>query len=193
MFHPARLTEPDRGELLALARKTLEHVVRHRILPEVHPADLRDALRRVAACFVSLTHHDSLRGCIGHLIARDPLYRSVIENTRSAAVTDPRFPPLQAAELGGVRIEISVLTSLQPLSYSSPAELPGLLRPHQDGVVLHLGDQLTTFLPQVWDQIPDPEEFLDRLARKAGGDPNAWRQAQARISIYEAQVFAEST
>lgn len=190
MSYLPRLTDSERGVLLGLARTTLEQVVRRHAPPDFQPGDLPDALLRAAACFVSLTHHDHLRGCVGHLIARQPLYQGVMDNTRNAAITDQRFSPLQPIELDAVRIEVSVLSELQPLAFASPEHLTVLLRPQQDGVVLHLGDQLTTFLPQVWNQIPDPVEFLDRLAQKAGGDPGAWRMAQARISIYQAEVFA---
>jgi uncharacterized protein len=185
-----RLNDPERHQLLDLASMTLEQVVRRQSLPEIQSTHLPAALHQAAACFVSLSHHQQLRGCIGHLSFHHPLYQGVSENTRSAALTDSRFSPLQPSELNAVRIEISVLTELQPLSFASPDQLITLLRPHLDGVVLHLDDQLTTFLPQVWNQFPDPTAFLNRLAQKAGRDSTAWRLPQARISIYQADIFA---
>jgi AmmeMemoRadiSam system protein A len=191
MTSPSHLTDPERQQLLDLARTTLNQVVRLQSLPEIRASQLPATLRQTAACFVSLTKHDRLCGCIGHLLPRHPLYQGVIENTRSAALTDPRFSPLQPAELNAVRIEISVLGPLQPLDFASPEELLGFLSARQPGVVLHLGGQLTTFLPQVWSQLPDPAAFLERLAEKAGNDSIAWRQPGVRFSIYAADVFAE--
>jgi AmmeMemoRadiSam system protein A len=185
------LGDSDRHQLLGLARMTLEHVVRQQTLPELRSAGLPAALHQAAACFVSLSHRGQLRGCIGNLGFCHPLYQGVSENTRSAALTDSRFERLQPFELGGIRIEISVLTELQPLCFVSPDQLITLLRPHLDGVVLHLDNHLTTFLPQVWDQISDPTAFLNRLAQKAGREPNAWRLPHARISVYQADVFAQ--
>jgi uncharacterized protein len=187
----AALTVPEGRQLLGLARKTLEHVVRQQPPPLLRETDLFEALFRPVACFVSLSCRDELRGCIGHLIAPCPLHEGVRENTRSAATTDSRFSPLLPVELEEARIEISVLSDLQPLGCDVPEALPSLLRPHEDGVVLHLGDRLTTFLPQVWNSIRDPVEFLDRLARKAGGDASSWRSSRARISKYQVEVFRE--
>lgn len=191
MVDTINLTDTERCRLLDLARMTLEQVVRRQPVLETDESDLPEALRQPAACFVTLSHQGRLRGCIGHLTACRPLHKAVVENTRSAAISDPRFSPMEPSELDGIRIEISVLSDLQPLRYGSAEDLPGLLRPHRDGVVLHLGDGLTTFLPQVWEQIPEPVEFLNRLAQKAGSGVDAWRQPEARISVYRAEVFGE--
>jgi AmmeMemoRadiSam system protein A len=140
---------------------------------------------------VTLTKAGQLRGCVGHLLARRPLYQTILENTRNAAVADPRFPAVQPDELAQIAIELSVLTELQPLPYSTPSDLLAKLRPHVDGVVLHQYERMTTFLPQVWEQLPDKLEFLDRLAQKAGGPPQAWRLPGARISVYQVEAFGE--
>jgi AmmeMemoRadiSam system protein A len=187
----AALTVPEGRQLLDLSRKALEHVVRQQRPPMLREADLPEALLRPVPCFVSLSCRDELRGCIGHLVAPCPLHQGVRENTVKAATTDPRFSPLVPAELHDARIEISLLSDLQPVACDVPDDLPYLLRPHQDGVVLHLGEQLTTFLPQVWNQIHDPVEFLDRLARKAGGDASSWRAPGARISRYQVEIISE--
>jgi AmmeMemoRadiSam system protein A len=178
-------------ELLRLARQTLEQAVHNQPPAQIQTASLPRPLTLPGACFVTLTQHQRLRGCIGQLFPSMPLYQAVLDNTRAAARSDPRFPPVQPRDLPEIRIEISVLTDLQPLQAAPPDEWLRQLRPNVDGVVLYLGDKLTTFLPQVWNQFPNPAQFLERLAQKAGAPPGAWRTHNARLSIYQAQVFAE--
>jgi len=188
----AQFTPPERQQLLALARRALEESVRTGNLPEATLADLPPAARQPRACFVTLTKHGELRGCIGNLAPRQPLYQAIQENARAAALQDYRFEPVQPAELKDLRIEISVLTDPQPLAFSSPEDLLAKLRPHVDGVILHIGRQSATFLPQVWQKIPDKVTFLDHLAQKAGCAPGAWRQPGTRVETYQAEAFAEA-
>jgi AmmeMemoRadiSam system protein A len=150
-------------------------------------------LTEVKGCFVTLKLQGRLRGCIGHLEPQEPLYRAVMENARDAALRDHRFEPLEAPELSEVGIEISVLTTAQPLAFVSSAELLRQLCPHRDGVVLKLAARRSaTFLPQVWEQISDKVEFLDRLAVKAGGEASDWREPGTKVSIYQVEAFSES-
>jgi len=111
---------------------------------------------------------------------------------RQAALADPRFSRVRPEELGDIAIEISVLSPLIPLAFKSVPDLLHQLVPLRHGVVLRLGDRTCTFLPQVWEQIPDQEEFLDRLAQKGGWEPSSWRNPQAQLSIYEVESFHES-
>jgi len=124
---------------------------------------------------VTLTENGELRGCIGHILPQESLYQAVEDNARNAATRDPRFPPVQPGEAGKIKIEISVLTEPQPLRFSSPEDLLNKLKPDEDGVVLQIGSRGATFLPQVWEQIPDKVEFLNHLSEKAGCAPNDWR------------------
>jgi AmmeMemoRadiSam system protein A len=186
------LAAPDKKFLLDLARTALAHVAAHDKLPEVGAQDVPPKLAKTKACFVTLTENGALRGCVGHLLPQEPLYQAVVDNAQNAATHDWRFPPVESKEVGRIRIEISVLTEPQPLQFNSPEDLLGKLQPNADGVVLKIGSCGATFLPQVWAQIPDKVEFLNRLSEKAGCEPSAWRGGDASISIYHAETFEES-
>lgn len=176
--------------MLELARKTLRGVVTNGELPELKEVSPKLAEKR--ACFVTLTKAGELRGCIGHILPQEPLCQAVMDNARSAALRDPRFPPLRPEEVDQLKIEISVLTEPQPLSYSSPDDLLKKLRPYEDGVLLRVGSHTATFLPQVWAQVPNKVEFLERLSQKAGCAPSAWREKDAGVSIYHVESFEEA-
>ena len=118
--------------------------------------------------------------------------RGCARTRRCAALEDPRFPPVQAAELGTIRLEISRLTAPQPLAYSSADDLIKKLKPHQDGVILKKNGRRATFLPQVWEKIPDPPEFLERLCQKMGLDANAWRTTPMDVLTYQVEEFQEN-
>jgi len=184
-----QLSPLERTFALELARKSIASAASHTAAPEVK--DVAPSLAERKACFVTLTRAGALRGCVGHLLPRVPLYQAVIENARNAALYDPRFAPVEPGELDELLIEISVLTRPAPLSYDSPEELLRQLHPGQDGVLFQVGPHLATFLPRVWTQIPDKVEFLDRLAEKAGCLPAAWRDREATVSVYHAESFAE--
>lgn len=186
------LTPGERRHLLRFARETLREVTATGRLPEVPATDITPALLERRACFVTLTERSALRGCIGNLTPEMPLYRAVLENTRSAALHDPRFPAVTEREVGQLEIEISVLTEPQPLAYSSPEDLLANLRPHRDGVVLRMGSAVATYLPQVWDDLPDKAAFLDSLARKAGRRAGDWRRPDTSVLIYHVESFKES-
>lgn len=182
----------DRKFLLNLARTTLTRVTTNGPLPEVNPKDVPPKLAEKKACFVTLTEQGKLRGCIGHIFPQEPLYRAVEDNAQSAALRDWRFSPVQPGEVDQIKIEISVLTEPQPLPFNSPEDLLGRLQPYNDGVVLKIGSRGATFLPQVWEQISDRVEFLNRLSEKAGCEPSAWRGKDAAVSVYRVEAFEES-
>jgi AmmeMemoRadiSam system protein A len=184
----------DRKFLLDLARRTLAWVATNSdsLGPGVNSRDLSPKLAETKGCFVTLTENGALRGCIGHILPQEALYQAVADNARNAATRDPRFRPVQPDELGKIKIEISVLTEPQPLSFNSPADLLNKLEPGEDGVVLRIGPSVATYLPQVWEQLPDKVEFLNHLAQKAGCAPDAWRGSNVSVSIYHAEAFEES-
>lgn len=182
----------DKEFLLRLARQTIEKVVRTGGMPEISPAGLSSNLTEPKGCFVTLKKNGELRGCIGHIRPQEPLYRAVMDNARSAALEDPRFRPVQPEELASIEIEISVLTVPQMLPFSSPEDLLRKLRPHVDGVVLTIGRRQATFLPQVWEQLPDKETFLAHLTAKAGLPPAAWRDPLTQVLTYQVEAFRES-
>jgi len=183
---------PEKKFLLDLARTTLVHVATNGNLPEVSAKDVPPKLAETKACFVTLTENGALRGCIGHIFPQEPLYQAVVDNAQNAAIRDWRFPPVQPDEVGKIKIEISVLTEPQPLRFNSPEDLLGKLQPYEDGVVLKIGSRSATFLPQVWEQIPDKVEFLNHLSEKAGCEPSAWRGRETSVSIYHVEAFNES-
>lgn len=189
----AALSAPERRFLLRLARDSIRAAVNGVPGPAVAAAEMTPALIERRGVFVTLTRHGNLRGCIGNLGAELPLYRAVASNAQSAALHDPRFSPVTARELDGLDIEISVLTPPTPLAFTSPDDLLGKLRPAQDGVVLTIGAGMATYLPQVWEQLPDKVQFLDSLARKAGGDAGDWRAPGTRVAIYHVVSFSDAT
>ena len=185
-------SKEERKLLLDLARRTVTEVVTKGAPPAVDAKSLPAKFAEVKGCFVTLTENGQLRGCIGHILPQLPLYRAVIENAQSAAMRDPRFQPVKPEEVDKLEIEVSVLTPPQPLPFSSPDDLLAKLRPHRDGVVLQVSGHGATYLPQVWDQIPDKVMFLNTLSEKAGCPPDAWRGPGTMVSIYHVEAFKES-
>ncbi len=188
----AKFSSADRKFLLDLARRTVREVTTTGRLPDMPEAGLDPKFTAAKGCFVTLTKHGNLRGCIGYILAQGPLYRAVVENARNAALSDPRFDPVAPQEVNQLEIEISVLTEPRPLFFSSPEDLLRRLRPGVDGVVLQIGRRGATYLPQVWEQIPDREAFLNNLAEKAGCAPAAWRGPDTSVLIYQVESFKES-
>ncbi len=182
----------DRQQLLRLARQSLTEVVTNNKLPEVKTDGFPPKFAEVKGCFVTLTEHGRLRGCIGHIQPQEPLYKAVMDNSLNAAKRDPRFQPVRPDELDQVEIEISVLTVPEPLAFSSPEDLLAKLQPNRDGVVLRMGGLSATYLPQVWEQIPDKTQFLDTLAEKAGAAAGDWRAPGTQVFTYRVEAFKES-
>lgn len=187
----SELTAEERTRLLQLARETLRRVVYGEPPAPFVEADFPPRLLEPGAVFVTLTVNGELRGCIGSLAAHRPLALDVRENALAAAFDDPRFSPVDAAEFERLRIEISVLTPHAPLDYADAADLLRKLRPGVDGVVIERGWHRATFLPQVWEQLPDPEEFLGHLCYKAGLPAQAWRSGDLKVYTYQAEKFQE--
>lgn len=175
-------TEQD--TLLALARRAIVYGLAHQRPPEIDVGALPEVLRKPGAAFVTLHLHGALRGCVGSLEARQALGVDVAENAFNAAFRDPRFAPLTDAELNAIDIHISVLTRPQPLTVSSEQDLLHQLRPGIDGLILEEGHRRGTFLPSVWEQLPDPRDFLRHLKQKAGF-PAAYWSPNVRVSRYE--------
>jgi AmmeMemoRadiSam system protein A len=182
----------EQEQLLRLARRSLTEVVTNDKLPEVKTNAFPQKFAEVKGCFVTLTEYGRLRGCIGHIRPQEPLYKAVMDNTLNAAKRDPRFKPVRPDELDQVEIEISVLTVPEPLAFSSPEDLLAKLQPHRDGVVLQMDGRSATYLPQVWEEIPDKTRFLDTLAQKAGATAGDWRAPGTQVFIYRVECFKES-
>ncbi|MBO9368575.1 MAG: AmmeMemoRadiSam system protein A [Chloroflexi bacterium] len=185
------LTQEERSILLRLARQALEEGVRGKPLAPLDLSRLPLRLREPGASFVTLTREGQLRGCVGTLEAYQPLAEDVREHAVAAALNDFRFPPVTPEEVPHLRIEISCLTPPQSLEYTSPEELLTRLRPGIDGVVLRRGWRRATFLPQVWEQLPDPETFLDHLCLKMGLPAGCWREGEMEVLVYQVESFEE--
>jgi uncharacterized protein len=142
------------------------------------------------ACFVTLTQHGELRGCIGSLQAHRPLLADVKNNAVSAAFHDPRFAPLRATELDITRVEISLLSPAEEMTFHDEADALAQLRPQVDGVIFHYAHHRSTFLPQVWEQLPQPREFMAHLKHKAGLPPHFWAEG-IRLSRYTVEKWKE--
>jgi AmmeMemoRadiSam system protein A len=177
----------DRGTtLLAIARGAIATSL-DRPAPSFENAAW---LTEPGASFVTLTWRGELRGCIGSLMAERPLRQDVESNARAAAFRDPRFAPLSTGEYADVGIEVSELSALEPIAFESEAQLLTLLRPGMDGIVLEYGSRRGTFLPQVWEQLPEPHAFLAHLKQKAGLRADFWADG-IRLSRYTVTKWRE--
>jgi AmmeMemoRadiSam system protein B/AmmeMemoRadiSam system protein A len=186
----ATLTPAQHRLLLELARRSVTAAATGSEPPREN-ADAPEAFRARRACFVTLTKKGELRGCIGSIFPEESLYQAVIRRAKSAATEDPRFPPVRSNELKEIEIEISVLTVPKALAFASPDDLLAKLRPGVDGVVLHVDDGQATYLPQVWEQLPDKRQFMNELAKKAGLPAYAWRKPGATVMTYQVEAFKE--
>ncbi len=191
MVPETHLSAADRSYLLSLARKSIENCISGTELPPIDNPTLSPILNELGASFVTLTIKGQLRGCVGALEPYQSLASDVREHAVAAAFEDYRFPPLQPVEINDIEIEISYLTRPKPLMYENPDQLPHLLRPHIDGVVLRDGPRRATFLPQVWEKIPQPEDFLEELCMKMGAYPDLWRRKKLEVLTYQVEEFHE--
>jgi len=186
-----KLTQEQGTYLLKVARETIEEELFSRKGTKGDESDLPEIFDERRGTFVTLTERDSLRGCIGNIVPQESLLEGVRENAMNAAFRDPRFHPMRAEEWENVRIEVSILTNPEPLSYSDAEDLLGKLRPGVDGLIIKKGYHQATFLPQVWDQLPEKKEFLTHLCFKAGLDGDAWKGGDLEVSTYQVQAFEE--
>lgn len=190
-FYKEGISEDDKIFLLKLARSTVENYLKDKKVPVLDETKLSDNLLKVQGCFVTLQKNHNLRGCIGHIIPQDKLYKCVIANAVSAAVNDRRFYPVDYNELKDISMDISVLSVPEPLEFSSPDDLLNKLVPYKDGVVLQYNGRGATYLPSVWSKIPEKEAFLSSLCGKSGNNPDCWKKDGLRIDIYHTLEFYE--
>ncbi len=179
--------------LLEMARTRLREFLSGAQVTDKDKADIPAALKREAACFVTLTKKGLLRGCIlDSFNAHEAMYKNVLRNVVLAATADPRFPRVSLSEVDDIKIEISVLDRPSLLEFSSPEDLVSKLVPGEDGVILTTSQGSSTYLPQVWEDLPDAIQFLSSLCQKQGASADCWRNdPSARIEIYHVLHFSE--
>jgi AmmeMemoRadiSam system protein A len=179
----------ERGRrLLRLARESVAEALG---AASAVPGDGGEAwLREPGATFVTLRRGEDLRGCVGSIEALRPLFEDVWSNARAAAFQDTRFPPVERRELPAISFEVSLLSHPEPIAAASEAEALRLLRPGVDGVILEYGERRSTFLPQVWEQLPDPRDFLGHLRQKARLPRGFWAP-EVRLSRYGVRKWEE--
>ena len=191
LYEPEAVTADPGAALLVRAR----NAIAARLGQATRAEPMHPALAQPGATFVTLTQNGALRGCIGSLQAHRPLDQDVRANAVAAAFSDPRFPPLKAEELARTRVEVSLLTAPQPMTFSDEADALRQLRPHVDGVILIAGPGgrlgRSTFLPQVWEQLPEPRRFLAHLKQKAEL-PADWWSDEVQLQRYEVQKWKEA-
>ena len=168
------LSDNHRKILKVLAKKSIEHGLKYGQPLHVDVSTLADELNIQRATFVTLQKQEQLRGCIGMLEACRPLAEDIAENSYSAAFSDPRFPPLTEDELDDLSIHISILNPAEIIKCSSEEDLIGQLHPDIDGLILDDGVHRATFLPSVWETLPNPVDFIKHLKHKAGLPLNDW-------------------
>ena len=191
IFEPddSQLTLAERRHLIGIAASSIRHGLNHHRARPISPDDYPGKLSRIQSTFVTLKIAGSLRGCIGSLTATKSLVEDVSSNAFKAAFSDPRFPALGTNEVGALEISLSVLSQPTTLDCDSDEQLISLMRPGIDGLILDDGSRRSTFLPTVWESIPDPREFLRALKRKGGWDEDFW-SPQMRVKRYTTESFS---
>ena len=193
---PARFSEAQGRVLLQLARQTITEKLGGSTAPpaseELLAALDDDRFDLPCGTFVTLKIRGRLRGCIGNLTATESVLDGVRRNAINAALHDPRFSALSKDELERTQIEVSVLSEPQALAYRDGPDLIKKLRPLVDGVIIRKGHASATFLPQVWEQLPGPEDFLNHLCQKAGLPAGAWKNSELEVLTYQVQYFEEN-
>lgn len=177
-----------RSELLDLCLVSIRHGIDTGRVIRIEPARFDPALNVRRASFVTLLKNGDLRGCIGSLRATRPLVIDVARNAYAAAFSDPRFTKVSAGEVGALDIHISILSQPETMSFCSESDLVGQLRPGIDGLVIEDNGHRGTFLPSVWESLPEPQMFLNQLKRKAGLAESHWSE-HIKVSRYATETI----
>ena len=186
-----KLSSKQKNYLLSLARQTITDYFDKSKKTLVNPKEIDKELTKPAATFVTLTKSGELRGCVGNLVAKKPLYQDVINNALMSAFFDNRFPQLKERELKDIKIEISILSRPIPYKHENTVSLLEQVKPKKHGVIIQNGFNQATYLPQVWDDLSDKVEFLESLCIKAGLPKEAWKEESTEIFYYMVEHFSE--
>lgn len=187
----AKFTENQKAKLIHLARQSITHELDMGPAPDI--GEYRDdkTFNQLLASFITLKIDNQLRGCMGTVDAKEPLYLDVMHNAISAAFNDSRFGQLTVGELTRVNLSISILTRPQRVAVGSEADLLQMLEPGEDGLVLQEGIRRATFLPSVWEQVPSADKFVSQLKQKGGWPGDYWSSAM-QVSRYHTLNIEES-
>lgn len=177
--------------LLNLARESAETYLKEGKKIKINEKEVPENLKSEKGCFVTFTEDEQLRGCIGHILPQKPLYECVIENAINAAINDERFSPVIYEEMKDIKIDISILGVPVLLEYNSSEELLSKLRAFEHGVILKRENYQSTYLPSVWNQIPDKQEFLSNLCAKGNMKAECWKNPRTEVYVYTAEDFSE--
>jgi AmmeMemoRadiSam system protein A len=169
-----KYSETEKQSMLKLAHDAIAHGLEHNQMMQIDLAAYPQNLQKKQPCFVTLHLKDQLRGCIGSSHAHQPLANDIVHNAHAAAFGDPRFFPLTPEEFKNIDIHISVLNEPEPLQFDSEEDLIHKLRPNIDGLILTENNHRGTFLPSVWESLPDPKQFWKHLKLKAGLPEDYW-------------------
>lgn len=186
IYMPSSFTTEEKKYLISLAKKSIEAGLNGDDFNVSENSPANEKLMEKKSCFVTLTEKGNLRGCIGNILPVQELWKDVAENARAAAFRDPRFLPLTRREFKNLDLEISVLSLPCKFNYDSIEELTDYLRKNKPGVIIKKNGQSATFLPQVWEEIGAPEEFLSHLCLKAGLADDEWIRGM-EVEVYEAE------
>ncbi|KKP35403.1 MAG: hypothetical protein UR26_C0005G0017 [candidate division TM6 bacterium GW2011_GWF2_32_72] len=184
----SQFSEAEKQQLHSWAKEAIKNHLQNKII-KIDSKNLDKKFLEKKGCFVTIKKNNKLRGCIGTILPNKPLYQCILDNAINAAVNDSRFSPIQQEELTQIELEISVLTPPTNLSFKSSQELLEKLQPNIDGVILSKNLNSATYLPQVWKDLPNKDEFLSSLCIKAGLSKDAWKQNNINIKTYQAEHF----
>lgn len=184
-----KISDENKKYLQNISRQTLDYyfIGKEKFEPEIE--SIPTVLLEKAATFVTLTKNGQLRGCIGNILPKFPLYKDVINNTLNAAFADPRFPQLEQSELKEIQIEISVLSLPKRIVFDNPDDLISKIKVGDHGIILQSDFYQATFLPDVWKELPKVEDFLTNLSLKAGLGPDAWKNPSTEFFYYTTENF----
>ncbi len=186
-----KISEEEGNYLLSLAERAVDEYVREgRVFIPEHLE--HDIAKKKGASFVTLEKMGNLRGCIGSIIPHRELYIDIIENAIAAATKDPRFTPVTEDELKDINVKLSILSFPQKIYYSDYIDLLEKIEPFKDGLIIKYSSYQATFLPDVWEQIPDKDLFLSHLSYKAGLNPDFWKSGLLEVYRYRTKTFSKN-
>lgn len=191
------MNKKNKKYLLQLARRTIQKYLENKEILNIEAEDLDPSLKDKKGVFVTLWKKENknlrnLRGCIGNLESKKPIYQNVIDNSIASALFDPRFPPVSSNELNDIKIEISILSKLKKIpDFNNYQKMTEYLENNKPGLFIKKGSCQATFLPQVWNELPDAESFLSHLCQKAGLESEEWKKMNLEMYQYTVEIFNE--